>query len=88
MDPYKVIKYPLATEKSVRVMEMENKLILIVDRKSNKKQIKEAVEQAFNVKVIKVNTLITSLGLKKAYVKLSQDTPAIDIATQLGLIGV
>ncbi len=86
MDPYKIIQYPLATEKSVRVMEMENKLILIVFRKSNKQQIKEAVEKAFNVKVIKVNTLITNTGLKKAYVKLSQETPAIDVATQLGLI--
>ncbi|MBS3149422.1 50S ribosomal protein L23 [Candidatus Woesearchaeota archaeon] len=86
MDPYKIIQYPLATEKSVRVMEMENKLILIVFRKSNKQQIKVAVEKAFNVKVIKVNTLITNQGLKKAYVKLSQETPAIDVATQLGLI--
>ena len=67
-------------------MEMENKLILIVYLKSNKQQIKEAVEQAFSVKVVKVNTLITSTGLKKAYVKLSTDTPAIDVATQLGLI--
>lgn len=86
MDPYKIIQYPLATEKSVRVMEMENKLILIVDRKSNKKQIKDAVEKAFNVRVINVNTLITNTGLKKAYVKLSAETPAIDVATQLGLI--
>ncbi|MBS3146156.1 50S ribosomal protein L23 [Candidatus Woesearchaeota archaeon] len=86
MDPYRIIKYPLATEKSVRVMEMENKLILIVERKSNKTQIKDAVEKAFNVKVLHVNTLITGEGLKKAYVKLSPDTPAIDIATQLGLI--
>ncbi|HLC73642.1 MAG TPA: 50S ribosomal protein L23 [Candidatus Nanoarchaeia archaeon] len=86
MDPYRIIRYPLATEKSVRTMEMENKLILIVHLKSNKQQIKEAVEQAFSVKVVKVNTLITSTGLKKAYVKLSTDTPAIDVATQLGLI--
>lgn len=86
MDPFKIIQYPLATEKSVRVMEMENKLILIVFRKSNKQQIKEAVEKAFNVKVVNVNTLITNTGLKKAYVKLSQETPAIDVATQLGLI--
>ena len=86
MDPYRIIRYPLATEKSVRTMEMENKLILIVHLKSNKQQIKEAVEQAFSVKVVKVNTLITSTGLKKAYVKLSTDTPAIDVATQQGLI--
>lgn len=86
MDPFRIIQYPLATEKSVRVMEMENKLILMVTRKSTKKEIKNAVEKAFNVKVVKVNTLITNTGLKKAYVKLSKETPAIDVATQLGLI--
>ena len=37
MDPHKTIKYPLATEKAVRMMEAENKLVLIVDKKSTKK---------------------------------------------------
>ena len=35
MEPYKIIKYPLATEKAVRIMEMENKLVFIVDKKSS-----------------------------------------------------
>ncbi len=86
MDPYKVIKHPLSTEKSIRLMEAENKLIFIVDRKSKKPEIKKAVEDAFKVKVIKVNTQNTPNGTKKAYVKLSSETPAINIATQLGLM--
>ena len=86
MDPYTIIKYPLATEKSVRIMEAENKLIFIVDLKANKNQIKQAVEDMFKVKVLKVNTETTSKGLKKAYVKLSIETPALDVATQLGLM--
>ena len=86
MDPYKIIKNPLATEKSVKIMEAENKLVFIVNRKSTKKEIKEAIEKAFNVNVLKVNTLITPKGTKKAYVKLGIDTPALDVATQLGLI--
>lgn len=85
-DSYKIIKYPLATEKAVRLMESQNKLIFIVDLKSNKSQIKNAIEQMFNVKITKINTLVTSDGKKKAYVKLSAQTPAIDIATQLGLM--
>ena len=85
MEPYKVLKYPLATEKAVRIMEIENKLVFRVEEKANKKEIKEAVEQMFNVKVIKVTTLHDKKG-KKAYITLSIDTPAIDIATQLGLI--
>ena len=86
MDPYKIIKYPLATEKAVRIMEAENKLVFVVDNKATKKDIKQAVETAFKVKVIRVNTMNTISGKKKAYVKLAIDTPAIDVATQLGLM--
>lgn len=80
------IKYPISTEKAVRLMESDNKLVFIVERKANKNDIKKSVEKSFGVKVIKVNTLITPLGLKKAYVKLSKETPAIDVATKLGLM--
>ena len=86
MDPYQILKHPLATEKAVRIMEVENKLIFIVDRTSTKPQIKKAIEEVFKVKVLKVNTLVTNKGIKKAYVLLSIETPAIDVATQLGLM--
>jgi large subunit ribosomal protein L23 len=86
MDPYKVIKYPLATEKAVRLMEAENKLTLVVDKKAKKQDIKEAVEKLFNVKVMKVTTLHTPDNKKKAYLLLSPDTPAVDVATKLGLM--
>jgi len=85
MEPYKVIKYPLSTEKSVRLMESENKLIFTVNRSATKKDVKKAIEEMFKVKVLKVNLAING-NEKKAYVKLSDDTPAIDIATQLGLM--
>jgi len=80
------VKYPLSTEKSLRLMESENKLIFIVDRKSNRKEIREDIEKRFKVKVVKVNTVIGPDGKKKAYIKFSDETPAIDIATNLGLI--
>ena len=51
-----VIKYPLATEKSIRLMEARNTLIFIVDKKSKKEEIKKSIESAYNVKVTKVNT--------------------------------
>ena len=80
------IKYPISTEKSVRLMQSENKLTLIVDLKAKKQDIKKACEELFQVKVVKVNTLITMEGEKKAYVKLAKETPAIDVATKLGLM--
>lgn len=86
MDMYDIIKNPLSTEKAIRLMESENKLLFVVDRKANKKDIKEAIEKMFKVKVEKVNTLIAPDGKKRAYVKFSAENPAIDIATQLGLM--
>lgn len=86
IEPYKVIKWPLSTEKSIRLMEAENKLIFVVDKKANKKDIKRAIESMFKAKVEKVNTFISPDGRKRAYIKFSDETPAIDIATQLGLM--
>ena len=81
-----VIKYPLATEKSIRLMESENRLIFVVDKQATKPQIKQAIEEAFNAKVTKVRTLNTLDNKKKAFITFSQETPAIDIATKLGLM--
>jgi len=81
-----VIKYPVSTEKAVRIMESENKLIFVVDKKAKKSEIKEALEKMFKIKITKINTLNSPKGDKKAYVKLSSETPAIDVATQLGLM--
>ncbi|MFH1210911.1 MAG: 50S ribosomal protein L23 [archaeon] len=85
-DPYTIIKHPIATEKAVRMMESENKLIFMVDLKTNKTEIKNAIQEIFKTKVLKVTTTITPEGKKKAYVKLSPETPAIDIATQMGIM--
>lgn len=86
MDPYNIIKYPLSTEKSIRLMEAENKLIFVVNNKATKKEIRKAVEDMFKVKIDHVNTFVSADGEKRAYVKFSSKNPAIDIATQLGLM--
>ncbi len=86
MDPYKTIKYLLGTEKAIRILESENKLVCIVDKKATKEQVRDSIEKAFKVKVTNVNTLITPQGKKKAYISLSPSTPAIDVATELGLM--
>ncbi|MCX6711208.1 MAG: 50S ribosomal protein L23 [Candidatus Woesearchaeota archaeon] len=86
METSKVIKYPVSNEKTIKMMESENKLVFVVDRAARKADVKKAVEEAFKVKVIDVNFLNDMKGNKKAYVRLSGDTPAIDIATQLGMM--
>jgi len=82
---YQIIKRPLITEKTFDLIERENKLVFIVDRLANKSQIKRAIEKIHNVKVIKVNTLITATGEKKAFVKLHPDNSAQDISIDLGV---
>ena len=86
MNAFNIVRYPVSSEKAVRLMESDNKLTFIVDRRSNKTQIKKALEELFKVKVEKISSLIMPSGKKKVYVKLSPETPAIDLATKLGLI--
>lgn len=85
-ETFQIIKHPLTTEKNVKIMQNENKLVFVVDRRASKPEIKKAAEELFKIKIIKVTTLILPSGEKKAYVKLSAETPAIDVATQLGLL--
>jgi len=85
MDAFTIIKYPLATEKVIRLMDSDNVLCFVVHKKASKKDIKNAVEKLFKVKVAGVNTLNVK-GEKRAFVKFSPENPAIDIATNLGLV--
>jgi len=85
-DPQSVILYPQATEKAVRLIESENKLIFIVDNNASKSDVKKAVETLFEVKVKNVKTEITPDGRKRAYVKLAPEFMADEIASKLGMI--
>ena len=85
-DPFKVIYRPVVTEKALNLIENENKLVFIVNRKANKLEIKRAVETLFNEKVEKVNILITKKGEKKAYIKMKRDKAALDIAMKMGIL--
>lgn len=86
--PQDIIKYPLITEAAFNKMDdvNENALVFIVDRRATKHEIKHAFETLYKVKVVKVNTLITPNGKKKAFIKLSPDYNALDLATEVGII--
>ncbi|MEM0349525.1 MAG: 50S ribosomal protein L23 [Candidatus Caldarchaeum sp.] len=85
MNPQDVVKRVYITQDTVSLIESENKLVFIVDLRADKHMIKNAVEQLYDVKVEKVNTLITSRGEKKAYVKLKPEYKASDLAVKLGI---
>jgi large subunit ribosomal protein L23 len=86
MDPYEVILYPLMTEIASRVLETENKLVFAVNMKATKIDVKKAVEQLYEVKVDRVNVVLTHRGVKKAFVRLHPDYKASDVAIKLGIL--
>ncbi len=90
MNAHDIIIKPVLTEKSYDHLA-ERTYTFVVDKRANKIQIRQAVEEIFGVKVDKVNTLNT-LGkmkrqgrtqgrrpsVKKAYVKLKKDSKGIE----------
>jgi len=86
LDKFSIIKYPLTTESSMKLIEDSNTLVFIVDIKANKRQIKQAVKDLYQIECEKVNTLITPRGLKKSYVRLSKEFDALDVANRVGVI--
>ncbi|MCJ7720893.1 50S ribosomal protein L23 [Candidatus Bathyarchaeota archaeon] len=86
MDPYKTIRYPVMTEVTSRILEAENKLVFIVNKNATKRDIKVAVEELYAVVVDNVNSTITPEGEKKAFVRLTSDYKAADIAIKLGIL--
>ena len=85
-----IIRRPIITEKSMAAMQ-DKKYTFIVDRRADKTEIKNAVEEVFGVKVEKVDTMIVHgkpkrVGMnfgkrsdyKKAIVKLTEDSKAIE----------
>ncbi len=80
-----VIEKAVQSEKSLKFRELNNTFIFNVNKSANKKDIKDAVEKYFNVKVEDVNTVITRgkfrrvgkyngklPNIKKAYIKLKE----------------
>lgn len=85
MNINEVIKRPLITEKATFMKELANTVAFEVDRKANKKVIRDAVEKLFKVSVVDVRTMVvpgrpkrrgmvqgSRSGWKKAVVTLKQ----------------
>ncbi len=77
--------HPITSEKAVKMIDLDNTLLFETERKSKKGEIKKEFESLFNVKVEKIRTLVKN-NKKFAYIRLKKETPAIDIATKLGMI--
>jgi large subunit ribosomal protein L23 len=54
---YDVILSPIVSEKTYQLIEAANTYTFEVDRRANKEEIRDAVQQIFDVKVVRVNTM-------------------------------
>jgi len=86
LDQYAVLKCPLTTESAMKKIEDNNTLVFLVDVRADKKRIKKAVQGLYDIQTKKINTLIRPDGQKKAYVRLTQDFDALDVANKIGII--
>ncbi|WP_436925118.1 50S ribosomal protein L23 [Halosimplex amylolyticum] len=80
-----VIKHPTMTEKAMDDLDFQNKLQFVVDSSASKPEIADAVAEQFDVTVVDVTTQVRPDGEKKAYVKLSEDDEAEDVASRIGV---
>jgi large subunit ribosomal protein L23 len=85
MDYTQILLKPVVTEKMTFVKEAANQVIFYVHTQANKIQVRQAIEQAFGVKVLAVNlinkkpsqrrrqgrTIGRISGYKKAYITLA-----------------
>ncbi|KAI5116440.1 hypothetical protein M0805_006253 [Coniferiporia weirii] len=86
MDEHRTIVAPLNTESAMKKIEEHNTLVFLVDLRANKRQIKDAVKKLWDVQAASINTLIRPDGKKKAYVRLTADHDALDVANKIGFI--
>ena len=81
-----VLKYPMSSEKAIRMLESDNVISFVVDMRATRSKVEKEIESKFKVKVKDLRIMISPEGRKRAYITLEKNYPAIDIATQLGLM--
>ena len=86
LEDTEVVLYPLVTEKAVNMIESENKITFVVADSATKDKVKKVIQNAYGVKVDKINVIRDMKGRKKAIVRLSKDYKAQDLATKLGVL--
>ena len=85
-DQFRIIRAPLTSESAMKKIEEHNTLVFLCDPKASKTQIKKALSKLYEIECAKINALIRPDGQKKAYVKLTTDFDALDVANRIGVV--
>ena len=75
MHPFQVIRRPVITEKAMLLADYDNQYTFEVVMKANKQMIRDAVEEAFDVEVLKVRTMVVP-GKPRRWGRRVSHTPA------------
>lgn len=68
------------------MIEDFNTIVFIVDVRASKHKITKAISKMYEIQASKINTLVRPDGQKKAYVRLTKDHDALDVASKIGII--
>jgi large subunit ribosomal protein L23 len=82
---FDVLKHPHVTEKAMNEMDFENTLQFVVHSEATKPEVREAIEDHYEVTVEDVRTQVNMNGEKKATVRLSADDDAQEVASRIGV---
>jgi large subunit ribosomal protein L23 len=69
MNSFEIIKTVRLTEKGTRQGDLYNQYTVVADRRASKPQIRQAVQELFKVKVLKVNTINVTGKLRRQQTK-------------------
>lgn len=81
-----ILKYPLATEKAISMIDRHNIITYIVDQRATKPEIKKEFESTFGVKVANIRAINMPVNIKKAYITVAKGYKATDVAGKLKLV--
>ena len=81
-----VLKYPLATEKAIGIVDKRNTITYIVDYRASKTDISKEFQEKFGVKVASVKTANMPNNVKKAFIQIASGSSANEIAMKLKLV--
>ena len=73
---FRIVRRPLVTEKNMHRAETRGEYAFEVDARANKVQVRHAVEELFNVKVVRVNTCVKK-GLSRRFGHRWAKTPDV-----------
>ena len=86
MNSFDILRRPIITEKSTTLQEQNNRYVFEVAKTATKHQIKRAVQEAFEVSVVKVNTMNVRGKTKRMGPRVSRKSDWAGIGSSVAIV--